>query len=443
MKDNYMWETASTFKNVVTKKYVNVPDCLSSFAKEYSSLFGTIKAVIIFDENTKKVAGDKIISLLLQEGIACESILLESKGDSMLTPSYGYVKKLVTSFPNMDFVPVAVGSGTINDLVKRAAFEVNKPYISVPTASSVDGFCSYGAALIVDEYKITLECPAPKMIFADPLIMLTAPASMTASGYGDLYSKVNAGADWILADKLGIESIDPVSWEIVQKDLRLWVSDPVALTQKSPKAISSLFEGLSAIGFAMQIYGDSRPASGAEHLISHIWEMENVHYAHRPVFHGEKVAVGTLIAIALQKAFYSYPIEGLQVESIVSKREKWEDREKKIHSYFPSAKLSSRIITVCKEKWISNKAIKERLVTLQQVWPQLKEAVFLQLSNTTKIKEDLEIANCPVSLADIGLSSNVLKNTLAKAQMIRTRYTILDIIYECNLFDEICGNIKF
>ena len=34
-----------------------------------------------------------------------------------------------------------------------------------------------------------------------------------------------------------------------------------------------LFQGLAATGFSMQYYHDSRPASGAEHLCSHAWEM--------------------------------------------------------------------------------------------------------------------------------------------------------------------------
>ena len=44
-------------------------------------------------------------------------------------------------------VPVAVGSGVVNDVTKRAAGELGIPYLTVGTAASVDGYSSFGAAL--------------------------------------------------------------------------------------------------------------------------------------------------------------------------------------------------------------------------------------------------------------------------------------------------------
>ncbi len=99
---------------------------------------------------------------------------------------------------------------------------------------------------------------------------------MAASGYGDLLGKVIAGADWMIAGALGIETIEPTAWEHSQYGLRDWTADPEALRRREPGAFSLLIEGLLMAGLSMQAARSSRPASGSEHLFSHLWEMEGV-----------------------------------------------------------------------------------------------------------------------------------------------------------------------
>src|SRR5699024_4971368 len=55
--------------------------------------------------------------------------------------------------------------------------------------------------------------------------------------------------------------------------------------------------GLLLSGLAMQMMGNSRPASGAEHHFSHLWEMEVIN-PHVDALHGEKVGVGLVLALA-------------------------------------------------------------------------------------------------------------------------------------------------
>lgn len=90
----------------------------------------------------------------------------------------------------------------------------------VCTAASVDGFVAFGASISVDGFKITRNCPAPAALIADYQVAADAPRRLTATGYGDLLEKIPAGADWILADELGIEKIDPYTWGLVQGPLR-------------------------------------------------------------------------------------------------------------------------------------------------------------------------------------------------------------------------------
>ncbi len=182
---------------------------------------------------------------------------------------------------------------------KRASYEVNRR-IGACYAASVDGYSSFGAAINQEGFKKTLECPAPSVIVADTEILRDAPAEMTAAGYADLLSKVPAGADWIIADFVGVDPILPAIWDMVQTDLRTWVQTPEQLKTGDEQAFAYLFEGLTMSGFAMQACRKSRPASGADHLFSHIWEMQH----HRdvngePISHGFQVAIGTLASTAL------------------------------------------------------------------------------------------------------------------------------------------------
>ena len=90
-------------------------------------------------------------------------------------------------------IPVAVGSGTINDLTKLAAHRVNRPYMVVATAASMDGYTAYGASITASGSKQTFDCPAPRAVLADLEVIASAPPGMNASGYADLLAKIAAG----------------------------------------------------------------------------------------------------------------------------------------------------------------------------------------------------------------------------------------------------------
>ena len=89
----------------------------------------------------------------------------------------------------------------------------------VATAASMDGYTAFGASITAEGAKQTFSCPAPLAVLADTNIIRKAPGIMTASGYADLFAKVTAGADWILADWMGVEKIDETAWSIVQDGL--------------------------------------------------------------------------------------------------------------------------------------------------------------------------------------------------------------------------------
>jgi glycerol-1-phosphate dehydrogenase [NAD(P)+] len=154
-------------------------------------------------------------------------------------------------------------------------------------------------ALSEKGFKKTIPCRPAKALLADLDVIAAAPAEMTGWGYGDLAGKVPAGGDWIIADALGIEAIDDVAWPMVQGGLEGWLSQPDRIAAGDPAAIEGLFLGLTLVGLAMEAHGSSRPASGADHQIAHLWEMDDLHHHGERVSHGACVAVGTMAALRM------------------------------------------------------------------------------------------------------------------------------------------------
>jgi Iron-containing alcohol dehydrogenase len=175
------------------------------------------------------------------------------------------VRELLAALP--DAVCCAIAAGTINDVVKLASGELGRPYLVVCTAASVDGYTAFGASIARDGFKITRPCPAPAALIADTVVMADAPQRLTASGYGDLIEKLPAGADWILADEIGVESVRPEIWESVQPPAREALADPDLVAAGELEAVASLAEANLLSGLGMQAMRSSRPASGAGHLM--------------------------------------------------------------------------------------------------------------------------------------------------------------------------------
>ena len=91
------------------------------------------------------------------------------------TPSTATSRRWSDALREHDAIPVAVGSGTLNDIVKRAAHECERPYMCVATAASMDGYTAFGASITKDGYKQTLTCPAPRAVLADLDVLTAAP----------------------------------------------------------------------------------------------------------------------------------------------------------------------------------------------------------------------------------------------------------------------------
>ena len=100
--------------------------------------------------------------------------------DPDLYAEYSHVDRLLARLTATAAIPVAVGSGTVNDLTKLAAHLSGRPYLCVATAASMDGYTAFGASITAGGAKQTFHCPAPQACLADIDIIRQAPPAMTA-----------------------------------------------------------------------------------------------------------------------------------------------------------------------------------------------------------------------------------------------------------------------
>jgi glycerol-1-phosphate dehydrogenase [NAD(P)+] len=416
-------------------------DLYREFYDDFKHFIQNQSIFIIADENTMKAAGNRFERFCLDSQIPIGGKLVFA-GDPELTSEYKNIEKIKEHLSSSNFIPVAVGSGTVNDLVKRASSELKIKYAIFATAASVDGYASDGAAILYKGLKQTLPCAAPAFIAADTNVLMKAPIEMTASGYADLLAKNPAGVDWILADSLGLDPIEGNIWKMIQGNLRDWTSEPEKLIKKDEAAFNRLFTGLNVSGFAMQFMKRSRPVSGAEHLMSHIWEMEGHTYRGKHVSHGFKVAIGSLASVALMESVFSRELSLKQIHSALDDWPTLDERLENVSRYFQNTKAVDDLIEINKEKYITREELEKRLTRLKKNWPHLQEKISQHLIPYGEYRSLLKNASCPVKPEDVGLTVEKVLHTYIPAQMMRNRYTILDLAYETGLLDSVIMELK-
>ncbi len=409
------------------------PGALADTAGVFRSQFGRRPALVVADVNTLAVAGKATIDALRRSGLSAGEPFVFEEAD--LHAEYPHVERLDGALATTDAIPVAVGSGTINDLTKLAAHHNGRPYMSVATAASMDGYTAFGASITHRGSKQTFDCPAPRAVVADTQVLAAAPPEMNAAGYADLLAKVTAGADWMLADAMGFEPIDPAAWEMVQRPLREWLSDPTGVRRGDPAAVTRLTTGLLVAGFAMQRTRMSRPASGAEHQFSHLWDMEHHTHQGRAPSHGFKVGIGTLSVARLYEQLLAMPLDALDVEALVAACEEPAVLEHRLHSLFDLPELVELAVTETRLKQPPRGQLREHLVRVRACWPELSGRLRGQLGSAEGLRQMLSAVGAPTEPEQIGISGERLRRSFRKACHTRRRYTVLDLAERTGLLD--------
>ena len=185
---------------------------------------------------------------------------------------------------------VGVGGGRSVDVAKMISFNLNIPFISVPTSASHDGISSPFVSIRGRDKPYSLKAHAPIGVIADTKLISEAPYRLQASGCGDLIGKITAVKDWELARDDNNEYFGSYAANLANMSAKIIIENSSKLSYRAN--IRTIVEALISAGVASCIAGSSRPCSGSEHLFSHALE-----YVAKTNcgLHGERVGIGTIM----------------------------------------------------------------------------------------------------------------------------------------------------
>ena len=202
-------------------------------------------------------------------------------------------------------VIVGIGGGKIHDTAKAVAYYMKKPVIIVPTIASTDAPCSALSVIYTDDgvFEKYLFLPAsPNMVLVDTDIVSKAPERLLVAGMGDAlatYFEARACKQSDASNCVGGKitraamALAELCYETLIDegiDAKLAVRENICT-----KAVEHIIEAntyLSGIGF------ESGGLAGAHAIHNGLTAIPETH----ELYHGEKVAFGTLVQLVLEGA---------------------------------------------------------------------------------------------------------------------------------------------
>lgn len=343
-----------------------------------------------------------------------EGLQADNRGVNKVMKQLDYCDRGLSSV-SVD-VLVAIGGGTIHDLTRYAATEYDIPFVSIPTAASVDGYAANVAALTWDGLKRTVAGVSPRWILADTDIFSAAPSRLTASGVSDFLGKYISILDWKIAHLVTGEYICEEVCDLLEKALRdvSRVLEDIRFGNKD--AIEKLMYALLLSGLCMQMVESPRPVSGAEHMVSHLWDL-NVLNEKTNALHGEQVGLGLLIVTDYYKKL-GYAIRHKKV-TVKSETAKGLEMSLLEHTFGKKGLLEG-ILTENTPNPLENIDLEE----LEEQLPEIEDLID-DLPDADDMYAKLHDAGCVHEISNLGIDKEKVELTLQSSPYVRNRLTLL------------------
>ncbi len=390
------------------------------------------RILLLWDENTYHAAGKALENLLTCTGFqTIPGLIQRQKRFRHLEPDEEARSQVGRFLQEQPECIIAVGSGVLNDLAKFIAHRAGVPYAVVATAPSMDGYSSPGAPMLVGGYKITYDATPPLAIFMDLDILTRAPLPLIQSGFADLVGKTTANADWTMRHLLLDEYECTYTWDLVRDALAFLEKNAERVQKREEEAIFALCVALLNSGFSMTITGDSRPASGAEHLVAHYLEIMSLQRGWDPSLHGLRVGTATVLVKKLYDFFLPL-LPSLDWKGLLKNTHNEETLEKVALHFgplYPFIEKETR-------KKITQPPVPDNRTDDVEFLRTLEAEVRDKLSPLPDPSLTLARCGAPLTFDDMGFSPQAVLDALRYSRFLRSRLTILDILDRAGLLDE-------
>lgn len=403
---------------------------------KYVEKYNFKKLYVVCDKITYEIAGKKTMEILEKEGIAAKAHVFTQ--DRFIPDEKALGELMIDADRDIDLV-IAVGTGSLNDLCRFFSFQLGIPYAIVATAAPMDGFASTGAALIINNIKMTIPAQSPLFIIGDTDVLSGAPARLISAGLGDLLGKFTCLTDWRISRIVNDEYYCETIVDLVTDCINNVLQNAPKAAQRDPAVIGDIMEGLVLTGVAMSFVGNSRPAAGCEHHMCHFWETLELQEGKIPVLHGTKVAVGTVMILKMTEFLrMNRPDFNLARERAKAyDAAEWEKNIEKIYG----AAASSIIALERKSQKNAAEGRLKRIDAIEANWDEIVKLMDDNLPSSEHMIDILKSMDAPYLPSQIGFDDERLYNALIYAKETRERYSLLSMMADLGIIEDLAKKV--
>ncbi len=368
------------------------------------------RLAVVMDPDTRLALGERVAMALHGGGLDVDKIILPRHPH----PDMDAVRSVIARTQGASGL-VAVGSGSINDITKYAAYLSDRPYAVFGTAPSMNGYTSVSAAITEDGLKKSLSARLPVGVFLDLEVMVRAPHRLVAAGFGDSMAHPTAQTDWLMAHLLLGTPYREAPFMLLAEDEEALVAKAGDLRNGDIGAMEVLVRTLVMSGLGMTLCGGSYPASQGEHLIAHYMDMrgKDLPEAH----HGEHIAVTTLTMARLQERVLALP--GLRLSPT-------RDTPERFESIFGKA-LGRSCWEAFRPKLLGEDRLDAINAVLDRQWPSFRERLLYVHRPAREVAAALKAVGAPTTPQEVAIPPAFYEEAVANARLIRDCFTMLDV----------------
>ena len=414
-------------------KSINVGSGVIEKTPEVLASLGLKKPFIVTDCNEYEAAGKRVEQILKNAGIPYSLHIIPCAPDKRVAPAEFATGSIALNFDVSCDAILCVGSGVMNDLCKVISNISGRPSVVVGTAPSMDGYASDGAAMEVNNIKLSLKEVIPAALICDTDIMAAAPMHMLHAGLGDMMGKFSALSEWKIAAIVKDESYCAETAALVHSSLEKIVEGSSGVKERRPESIKTIAEGLILSGIAMAFAGHSRPASGLEHYFSHCWEMVAIAKGEECDLHGIQVGVGTLLALKIYEHLKTVKPDMQRVIAAADSFDEaaWEANIRRIF-------IDTADDIIAMEKKAQKNERGGRIARAQRIidnWDAILK-IADETPSVATIEAIMKNAGMPTTPAEIGISKRDVIDAFICSRDVRDKYLLSSMIWDIGYMDE-------
>ena len=398
------------------------------------------RAVLVYDTAIEQIIFPAVVEPLRAAGLAVEPFGMRAEPGHLLDSGMLNGNQAADEIgPTADLL-IAAGSGVISDLTKWIATRLNRPFIICGTAPSMNGYTSITATITVNDVKVSKFLNPANAVLLDVDILAGAPLPMIRSGMGDLAARAVASADWKLSQRQRQTYFCALPYRMTAENENRYLAAAEGIGHSEPGAIELLSEAVLLSGLSMTVVdGDTSPSSGAEHVLSHFWDLL-VHLREVPKnFHGTQVGIGTLILLNAYAYLKTIDPSKIDPQAVLRRRPSLETLEADARARYGSQ--ADGFIAVARKKHIPDAELPAYIGKILNAWEAMWADLDPYLAPVERIRRPFEQAGVPMKLADIHRTPEQAREALLYGNIYRPRYTILDLLWELGLFPEAADEI--